>query len=158
MQNSFTTELCYRQTCWSDLRKRSALLLELSTVLNCFFSQVDVACKCTVITLNNTDLKTRLTFHLIFRQANRGPVGEDIWNSAKSLVHEPGGHSTHWHFCEGKPTTVSRSSQSLALRSFETDPLLLSLIFSKQNMQQMNQEAPSAKCNPASASDIFDML
>lgn len=62
---------------------------------------------------------TSLTFHFILRQVNRGPVGEDIWNSAKSLVHEPGGHSTHWHFCEGKATTVSRSSYSLALRSFD---------------------------------------
>lgn len=68
-----------------------------------------------------TDSKktTSLTFHFILRQVNRGPVGEDIWNSAKSLVHEPGGHSTHWHFCEGKATTVSRSSYSLALRSFD---------------------------------------
>lgn len=58
-----------------------------------------------------------LTFHLVLRQANRGPVGEDIGNSAKPLVHEPGGHSTHWHLCEGKPTTGCRSSYSLALRS-----------------------------------------
>lgn len=69
-------------------------------------------------TTTQSDSQQRLTFHLILRQVNRGPVGEDIWNSAKSLVHEPGGHSTHWHFCEGKPTTVSRSSYSLALRSF----------------------------------------
>lgn len=98
------------------------------------------------ITTTWTHNSEGLTFHLILGQDHGGPVGEDIWNSAKSLVHEPGGHSTHWHFCEGKPTTVSRSSYIFSL--FETDPVLLPLCAFKQKLKRTKQgENPSAKFN-----------
>lgn len=97
-----------------------------------------------------TDSKktTSLTFHFILRQVNRGPVGEDIWNSAKSLVHEPGGHSTHWHFCEGKATTVSRSSYSLALRSFDKPFATVLDLLGKRNSSKWKEvNLPSAEFN-----------
>lgn len=112
----------------SDLLKRlySAHPLELSRAAELRIRELQLLSLLSLVETmlkasKQTDSKktTSLTFHFILRQVNRGPVGEDIWNSAKSLVHEPGGHSTHWHFCEGKATTVSRSSYSLALRSFD---------------------------------------
>ena len=54
--------------------------------------------------------KLSLTLHFILGEGDRSPVWEDIWNRAKSPVHEPGGHGTHWHCCEGKPTLKPWSS------------------------------------------------
>ena len=122
------------------MSKRSAHRLELSRVLNCAQPGGRVIKTYHQPFRSIKQPKTSLTFHLILGQDNRGPVGEDIWNSAKSLVHEPGGHSTHWHFCEGKPT-VSRSSYIQALRSFETDPF--ASVLDKQNLKQKKEKSTS---------------
>ncbi len=100
-------------------------------------------------TTKKKKINLKLTLHLILRQANRGPVGEDIWNSAKSLVHEPGGHSTHWHFCEGKPTTVSRSSYSQALRSFLRQTLCYCPWYIQQTLKQIKGGKPLRKLQPS---------
>lgn len=78
--------------------------------------------RCEIATLKHEKNNLKLTFHLILRQDNGAPQGEDIWNSAKTLVHEPGGDSTYWHLCEGQPSSDLHIAQLFSLRQTLLEP------------------------------------
>lgn len=91
----------------------------------------------------------RLTFHLILRQDNGAPQGEDIWDSAKTLVHEPGGDSTYWHLCEGQPSSDLHIAQLFSLRQTLLEPRPWHAADGTGKLSP-----PPAKLKPSSSCDV----